>query len=60
MRRILITLSTLIATLTASATDWQAEKLEKCDPYMKAQGGYGYLTKSGPKADVWWAEGVYT
>ena len=36
-----------------------AEKLEKCDPYMKAQGGYGYLAKSGPKADVWWAEGVY-
>lgn len=59
MRRILITLITLIATLTASATEWKAEKLEKCDPYMKAQGGYGYLAKSGPKADVWWAEGIY-
>ena len=49
----------LLISLSAGATDWKAEKLEKCDPYMKAQGGYGYLVKSGPKADVWWAEGVY-
>ena len=36
-----------------------AEKLEKCDPYMKAQGGYGYLVKNDSKAAVWWAEGCY-
>lgn len=36
-----------------------AEKLEKCDPYMKLQGGYGYLVKNTPQADVWWAEGCY-
>ena len=36
-----------------------AEKLDKCDPYMTLQGGYGYLIKKTPKADVWWAEGCY-
>lgn len=36
-----------------------AEKLDKCDPYMKAQGGYGYLVKNDSKAAVWWAEGCY-
>ena len=49
----------LFISLSSRATDWKAEKLEKCDPYMTLQGGYGYLAKSGPKADVWWAEGVY-
>ena len=34
-------------------------ELDKCDPYMKAQGGYGYLIKNTPQADVWWAEGIY-
>ena len=59
MKRILLTFAILLAVLSASATEWKAEKLEKCDPYMTLQGGYGYLAKSGPKADVWWAEGVY-
>ena len=36
-----------------------AEKLDKCDPYMKTQGGYGYLVKNDSKAAVWWAEGCY-
>ena len=36
-----------------------AEKLDKCDPYMKVQGGYGYLVKNDSKAAVWWAEGCY-
>ena len=59
MRRKLFVLLFLLFALSASATDWTAEKLEKCDPYMKPQGGYGYLAASGPKADVWWAEGCY-
>ncbi len=46
-------------TLPATAKTWKAEKLDKCDPYMKAQGGYGYLIKNTPKADIWWAEGCY-
>ena len=46
-------------SLPAQAKVWKAEKLDKCDPYMKAQGGYGYLIKNTPKADVWWAEGCY-
>ena len=49
----------LLAVLPATAKVWKAEKLDRCDPYMTAQGGYGYLIKNTPEADVWWAEGVY-
>ena len=49
----------MLAAEASAAKEWKAEKLDKCDPYMTLQGGYGYLAKSGPKADVWWAEGVY-
>ncbi|MBQ9529402.1 MAG: DUF4091 domain-containing protein [Bacteroidales bacterium] len=46
-------------SLPVSAKEWKAEKPDKCDPYMKAQGGYGYLIKNTSKAGVWWAEGCY-
>ena len=46
-------------SLHVSAKGWKAETLDKCDPYMNLQGGYGYLIKNTPKADVWWAEGCY-
>ncbi len=64
MRRLLLIAVALVATMVAvptvgNAHEWKAEKLEKCDPYMTLQGGYGYLVKHTPKADVWWAEGVY-
>lgn len=52
-----------LALPTAGQTRGKGAKLpgemDKCDPYMTAQGGYGYLVKSTPEADVWWAEGIY-
>ena len=54
----LIIACAFIMALPAAAKVWKAETLEKCDPYMKAQGGYGYLVKNDSKAAVWWAEGV--
>ncbi|MBQ1168941.1 MAG: hypothetical protein II143_07535 [Bacteroidales bacterium] len=55
---LIIALMALCAALPASAQKkFVAEKLDKCDPYMKAQGGYGYLVKNDSKAAVWWAEG---
>ncbi len=59
MKRTLLTLLMFLAVQSSFAKVWKAEKLDKCDPYMKAQGGYGYLIKNTPKADVWWAEGCY-
>ncbi|MBQ3659235.1 MAG: hypothetical protein II963_03660, partial [Bacteroidales bacterium] len=63
MKRILTTIfiaaSLFAAVPVYAAKEWKAEKLEKCDPYMKLQGGYGYLVKDDAKAAVWWAEGVY-
>ncbi len=64
MRKLFVAAVAILAALTvvpfaASAKEWKAEKLEKCDPYMKLQGGYGYLVKDDAKASVWWAEGVY-
>lgn len=59
MKRILIILTVLFTALPATAKVWKAETPEKCDPYMKAQGGYGYLVEDGPQAAVWWAEGCY-
>ena len=57
---LIIALMALCAALPASAQKkFVAEKLDKCDPYMKAQGGYGYLVKNDSKAAVWWAEGCY-
>ncbi|MBQ1167544.1 MAG: DUF4091 domain-containing protein [Bacteroidales bacterium] len=55
----LIIACAFIMALPAAAKVWKAETLEKCDPYMKAQGGYGYLVKNDSKAAVWWAEGCY-
>ena len=60
MKRIsLIIICAIFVALPATAKTWKAEKLDKCDPYMKAQGGYGYLIKNTSKADVWWTEGCY-
>lgn len=60
MKRLsLIIACAVFMALPATAKVWKAEKLDKCDPYMKAQGGYGYLIDNGPKAAVWWAEGCY-
>ena len=56
---ILTAASFLTAVPASAAKEWKAEKLDKCDPYMKAHGGYGYLVKDDAKAAVWWAEGVY-
>ena len=54
-----IVAAALAVPLSGFAREWQAEKLEKCDPYMSLQGGYGYQISNTQKADVWWAEGVY-
>ena len=61
MKKIILPILVLLAVtaLPASAKVWKAEKLDKCDPYMTLQGGYGYLIKKTTKADVWWAEGCY-
>ena len=52
-------LAILYASLPASAQKKLPGEMDKCDPYMTAQGGYGYLVENGPKAAVWWAEGIY-
>ena len=60
---ILLLLMPLISMVGQARNDNTNKKLpgemDKCDPYMKAQGGYGYLIKNTPKADVWWSEGIY-
>lgn len=57
---IVCAIAALCLTIPAEAQKkFVAEKLDKCDPYMKAQGGYGYLVKNTPEAAVWWAEGCY-
>ena len=59
-KKVFLLVVTLCVAFSASAQkQYVAEKLDKCDPYMTLQGGYGYLAKSSAKADVWWAEGVY-
>ena len=61
MKRIslIIACALLVALPAAAQKKFVAEKLDKCDPYMKAQGGYGYLVQNNAKAAVWWAEGCY-
>ncbi len=60
IKTILLLAAALCVTYPATAQKkFVAEKLEKCDPYMKAQGGYGYLVKTDAQASVWWAEGCY-
>ena len=56
---ITLALAVCVAFPAGAQKKYVAEKLEKCDPYMTLQGGYGYLIKKTPKADVWWAEGCY-
>ena len=48
----------LCEAIPASAQKKLPGEMDKCDPYMTAQGGYGYLAENGPKAAVWWAEGI--
>lgn len=48
-----------VALSAAGQKKFVAEKLDKCDPYMTAQGGYGYLIRNDSRAAVWWAEGCY-
>ena len=62
MKKIILSIMLLmvLAALPLNAQKkFVAEKLDKCDPYMKAQGGYGYLVENNSKAAVWWAEGCY-
>ena len=60
MRIILLIIAlALCEAIPASAQKKLPGEMDKCDPYMTAQGGYGYLAENGPKAAVWWAEGIY-
>ena len=56
---LLIIAFALCEAIPANAQKKLPGEMDKCDPYMKAQGGYGYLVEDGPKAAVWWAEGIY-
>ena len=61
MKRIysLLSLLLLLCSFTVAAQKKLPGEMDKCDPYMNAQGGYGYLIEDGAKAAVWWAEGIY-
>ena len=59
MKRLILFITAILAVNAAYAQKKLPGEMDKCDPYMKAQGGYGYLIKNTPQADVWWAEGIY-
>jgi len=48
----------IIGTILLSLAGFNA-RAQKCDPYHKETGGFGYLINSNYNADLWWCEGAY-